>query len=410
MPATRYRVGSTTTPPTGRRRFTVSVRIRALLLAVAAGAAALLIGARFVDGPPPAAPVSAPEPRTSAALKVPRPPAKPVPKNDCDTILSGLSQRDQLAQLVMVGLDPVDEAAAVNAVTVDRVGAVFLGGNATQLLTAGRLDALRAKSTIPLLTAVDEEGGRVQRIDALDGPTPSAREVAATMSPPQVTDLAQRRGEQLLARGVVMDLAPVVDISAAAANTVIGDRSFGSDPATVSTYAGAYSEGLLRAGVIPVLKHFPGHGSATGDSHQRLVRTPPLAVLERNDLLPYVTLLAQGAPAVMVGHLDVPGLTDGVPASLSPAAYRLLRENYGFTGVAMTDDLGAMRAITDQYSLPDAVTRAIGAGADLALWSSPVPVGPVLDRLETGVRNGELPERRIRDAVTHVLRLKTGCH
>lgn len=409
MPATRYRVGSTATPPTGRRRFTVSVRIRALLLAVAVGAAVLLIGARFVGAPPPASPVSASDPRTSAAL-VPRSPAKPVPKNGCDTILSGLSQRDQLAQLVMVGLNPVDEAAAVNAVTVDRVGAVFLGGNATQLLTAGRLDALRAKSTIPLLTAVDEEGGRVQRIDTLDGPTPSAREVAATMSPPQVTDLAQRRGEQLLARGVVMDLAPVVDISAAAANTVIGDRSFGGDPATVSTYAGAYSEGLLRAGVIPVLKHFPGHGSATGDSHKGLVRTPPLAVLERTDLLPYVTLLSQGAPVVMMGHLDVPDLTDGLPASLSPAAYRLLREDYGFTGVAMTDDLGAMRAITDQYSLPDAVTSAIGAGADLALWSSPAPVGPVLDRLETGVRTGELPESRIHDAVTHVLRLKTGCH
>jgi beta-N-acetylhexosaminidase len=321
-----------------------------------------------------------------------------------------LSQRDRLAQLVMVGLDPIDEVAANRVVTVDRVGAVFIGGNATHLLTGGRLEALRTKSVLPLLTAVDEEGGRVQRIDALDGSIPSPRELAATMSPQQVTELAQQRGEQLLARSVVMDLAPVVDVSDAAANTVIGDRSFSRDPSTVSTYAGAYADGLLRAGVIPVLKHFPGHGRATGDSHRGLVRTPPLAALEADDLRPYTILLSRGEPVVMLGHLDVPGLTDGVPASLSPAAYRLLREKYRFNGVAMTDDLGAMRAVTDEYSLPDAVAKAIAAGADLALWTSPAPAGPVLDRLERGVRAGELTEDRVRDAVTHVLRLKTGCH
>ena len=309
----------------------------------------------------------------------------------------------------MAGLDPADDASATDVVTAQHVGAVFIGGNATHLLTGGRLSALRAKSRLPLLTTVDEEGGRVQRIDALDGSMPSARELAATLSPPRVTDLAERRGRQLLARGVVMDLAPVADVSVAPANTVIGDRAFGGDPATVSTYVGAYAGGLRRAGVIPVLKHFPGHGNASGDSHQGLVRTPPLAVLEARDLVPYATLLARGAPVVMLGHLDVPGLTGGAPASLSPAAYRLLRGRYGFTGVAMTDDLGAMRAVTDRYSLPDAVTKAIKAGADLALWSDPAPVRPVLDRLARAVRTGELPESRVRDAVTHVLHLKTGC-
>jgi beta-N-acetylhexosaminidase len=373
------------------------VRIRALLLAVAVGAVVCWVVVRPADAPTPATPVFAVDPAV-------RPPA-----SDCDALLSGLSQRDRLAQLVMVGLSPVDEVAATRVVTHDRVGAVFIGGNATHLLTDGRLEALRTRSALPLLTAVDEEGGRVQRIDVLDGPVPSARELAATMTPRQVTELARRRGEQLLARGVVMDLAPVVDVSDAAADTVIGDRSFGGDPSTVSTYAGAYADGLRGAGVIPVLKHFPGHGSATGDSHEELVRTPPLAQLVAGDLRPYATLLDRGEQVVMLGHLDVPGLTDGTAASLSPAAYQLLREKYGFTGVAMTDDLGAMRAVTDRYSLPDAVATAIGAGADLALWSAPAPVGPVLDRLERGVDTGELPEQRIHDAVTHVLQLKTGC-
>jgi beta-N-acetylhexosaminidase len=376
-------------------------RARALLLAVATGAAASLVGARLADDPVSAA---GPAPSVPTVTR-PRPP----PEDGCGIFLAGLSRRDRLAQLVMAGVDPLDEVSADRAVTVDKVGAVFIGGSATHLLTGGRLEALRAKSALPLLTAVDEEGGRVQRIDALDGAMPSARQVAATMSPQQVIELAQRRGEQLLARSVVMDLAPVVDVSDAPANTVIGDRSFSGDPATVSTYAAAYADGLRRAGVIAVLKHFPGHGRATGDSHRGLVRTPPLGALEAYDLRPYATLLARGEPVVMVGHLDVPGLTGGVPASLSPAAYRLLREKYRFTGVAMTDDLGLMRAVTDRYSLPDAVAKAIGAGADIALWSSPAPVGPVLDRLERGVRTGELSEHRIHDALTHVLRLKTGC-
>ncbi len=381
------------------------VRTRALLVACAICAAACWFGVRPAADPAPSLAVApAPSTATSTTTEPPPPPANP-----CGPLVAKLTPRDRLAQLVMAGLDPADEVAAGHVVTVDRVGAVFVGGTATRLLTGGRLAALRAKAPVPLLTAVDEEGGRVQRIDLLDGPTPSARQLAATMSPEQVTALAHRRGEQLRARGVVMDLAPVVDVSGAAADTVIGDRSFSGDPATVSTYAGAYADGLRRAGVIPVLKHFPGHGRGSGDSHLGLVRTPPLAALEAGDLLPYETLIPQGQPVVMLGHLDVPGLTEGVPASLSPAAYRLLREKYRFGGVAMTDDLGAMRAVTDSYSLPDAVTKAIVAGADIALWSAPAPAGPVLDRLAGAVRSGELPESRVRDAVTHVLRLKTGC-
>lgn len=395
--------------PNGPRRPGVPVRVRALLLATAVGAAAVLFGTRFVDAPVTREALPSAEPTPSSGLQAALPSPMPPPADDCDELRSGLSLRDQLAQLVMAGVDPVDEAAATRVVTVDRVGGVFIGGTATHLLTDGRLEALRAKSALPLLTAVDEEGGRVQRIDALDGPMPSARELAAGTSPDQVAALAEHRGRQLLARGVVMNLAPVVDLSSAPADTVIGDRAFSGDATTVGTHAGAYADGLRRAGVIPVLKHFPGHGNATGDSHRELARTPPLTALQANDLRPYDTLLPRGVPVVMLGHLDVPGLTGGIPASLSPAAHRLLREGYGFTGVAMTDDLGAMRAVTDRYSLPDAVTGAIRAGADIALWSAPAPAGPVLDRLERGVRTGELPERRVRDAVRHVLRLKTGC-
>ncbi|WP_410564514.1 glycoside hydrolase family 3 N-terminal domain-containing protein [Amycolatopsis sp. cmx-4-61] len=320
-----------------------------------------------------------------------------------------MTGRDQLAQLVMAGVDPAREEVAAGLVRDDHVGAVFIPGSSTRLFTEGRLAAIRAMTSIPPLVAVDEEGGRVQRIDELDGTVPSARVLAGTATPERVRELGERRGRQLLSHGVTMDLAPVADVSAAPANSVIGDRSFSADPETVTRYAGAFADGLRAAGVIPVLKHYPGHGSASGDSHRELPRTAPLSTLEDHDLKPYQTLIPAGAPVVMLGHLDVPGLTGGWPASLSADAYRLLRGRYRFDGVAMTDDLGAMRAITNRFNLAEAAERALAAGADLVLWSSPMPVSPVLDRLQRAVAAGELTSGRVREAVIRILHLKTGC-
>ena len=175
---------------------------------------------------------------------------------------------------------------------------------------------------------------------------------------------------------------------------MIGDRSFGSDPAEVTEYAGAYAQGLRDAGVLPVLKHFPGHGHGSGDSHTGGVVTPPLADLQNNDLIPYRTLIAQAPVAVMVGHMQVPGLTGSDPASLSPAAYALLRSGgYGgppFNGPVFTDDLSSMRAINERFGVAEAALRALQAGADVALWVTTGEVPAVLDRLEKALTAGEL--------------------
>ena len=169
---------------------------------------------------------------------------------------------------------------------------------------------------------------------------------------------------------------------------MIGDRSFGSDPAVVTDYAGAYARGLRDAGVLPVLKHFPGHGHGSGDSHTGGVVTPPLADLQNTDLVPYRTLAGQAPVGVMVGHMQVPGLTGKDPASLSPAAYGLLRSGgYGgppFNGPVFTDDLSSMRAITDRCGVAEAALRALQAGADTALWVTTDEVPAVLDRTREG--------------------------
>jgi beta-N-acetylhexosaminidase len=259
--------------------------------------------------------------------------------------------------------------------------------------------------------SVDEEGGRVQRLKSLIGDQLSPRQlVAQGYTVQQVHDTALERGTKMRNYGITVDFAPVVDVTDAADNTVIGDRSFSADPATVIAYAGAYAQGLRDAGLLPVLKHFPGHGRASGDSHKGTVATPPLNDLMGLDLIPYRELTVPQPVAVMVGHMEVPGLTDTDPASLSQAAYSLLRQGgYGgrpFTGLVYTDDLSSMGAINLRYSVPDAVVRALQAGADVALWISTEQVPAVLDRLQQALDSHELDMARVTDALSHVAAAK----
>ena len=165
-----------------------------------------------------------------------------------------------------------------------------------------------------------------------------------------------------------------------------------------------------------MLKHFPGHGRANGDSHRGRVTTPPLDQLKASDLTPYAGLLRPGGPladpsltGVMVGHLDVPGLTADLPSSLTPATYQLLRDTYQFDGLTITDDLGAMKAISAELALPEAVQRALAAGADMALWTSGDPVTPVLDGLERALASGALDPKANDAAVARALAAKGVC-
>ena len=333
----------------------------------------------------------------------------------CGAVVEAMSPRARLAQRLMVGVDPADPAAAVEMVRTNQVGGIFIGGNATDLLVDQALRHVQAVSRIPVAVAVDDEGGRVQRIDELDGDLPSAREMAADLTPDEVRARAQERAGQLLGRGVTWNMAPTVDVGDQPADSVIGDRSFGPDPGVVIDFARAFAEGQRAAGVFTVVKHFPGHGHADGDSHRGRVSTPDLDQLREVDLVPYQELIGPGKPladgrtAVMVGHLDVAGLTDGLPTSLTPATYRLLREDYGFDGLVLTDDLGAMKAVTGTYELPEAVERALVSGADVALWSTGGNVVPLLDELERSLAAGHIDAADNDLAVQRMLAAKGVC-
>jgi len=326
----------------------------------------------------------------------------------CAEAVAGWPLRRRLALLVVVGVDASGPDEASAAVEDEHVGGVFVGGNATDLFTSGALTDLGLASPTGLMVAVDEEGGRVQRIEGLDGEVPSARTMAATMTPDEVRALAERRGRVMADHGVTVDLAPVVDVSDQPDGTVIGDRSWSADPEVVVTYARAYADGLLAAGITPVLKHFPGHGAASGDTHEGAASTPPLDALRTRDLVPYERLLPElgTRAAVMLGHLDVPGLTEpDTPASLSPATVALLRTDYGFDGVVMTDDLASMASITARLGPDEAAVRALAAGVDVVLLAG-ADVPTLLDRLEAAVADGTLAEPAITTSVTRVLALR----
>ena len=379
-----------------------------ILLALVVIAVVAVAGVYFVKHRNASA--SSAEPSTAAAS--PTSSSSPVAPacGDGEALLSSLSMRDELAQLLMVGVTGADDARAV--VDAQHVGGIFLGSwTDMSMLTDGSLTEIAASADpLPLGVSVDEEGGRVQRLSKIIGSQPSPRVLAQTKTPAEVHDVALERGLAMKKLGITVDFAPVVDVSEEDDDEVIGDRSFGADPAKVVEYAGAYAQGLRDAGLLPVLKHFPGHGHGSGDSHLGDVTTPALAQLKSSDLVPYATLTTVAPVAVMVGHLEVPGLTADEPTSLTPAAYDLLRSGqYGgppFDGLVFTDDLSSMKAISDHFGVPDAALKALQAGADVALWVTTDEVPAVLDRLEAAVASGELDPKKVDASVLKIAALK----
>jgi len=232
----------------------------------------------------------------------------------------------------------------------------------------------------PTLLALDQEGGRVSRLEPWIGVTPSAADLARS-GEAAVTRFAEATGRGLKSLGFNIDFAPVVDLCLPDATNGIGNRSFGIDPERAAALAGAFLAGLQRTGVAGCLKHFPGLGPTSVDSHERLPTVHhDRQRLEREDLAPF-RILGPTAASVMVGHGHYPAL-DPIPdrpATLSPTIVTdLLRDRIGYRGLVVTDDL-LMGAVTELDENGDAAVSAIEAGCDLLLYCTD------LDRAERAV-------------------------
>ncbi len=305
-------------------------------------------------------------------------------------------------QVLMAGVPWQELSAATEAVASGRLGGVVVMGQPDGSLVDS-LAALHAANEVPVLVATDEEGGRVQRLRDVIGRLPSAAVQAAENSPEELRAMAADHGRAMADLGVDMDFAPVIDVGGGPG---IGDRAYSDDPERVAEYGMAFVDGLSAAGITGVVKHFPGHGRASADSHLRLPTTPPLEEMLVIDLEPFRRAIAAGVPAVMVGHLDVPGLTEGRPASLSPEAIDgLLRGQLGFEGLVITDSLD-MGAVTARWSTPEAVLAALAAGADIALLGDTSELDEVYEAVVAAVESGELPSPRLTSAAARVLAVK----
>ncbi len=220
----------------------------------------------------------------------------------------------------------------------------------------------------PLLIAIDQEGGEVQRLRA---PATQWPPMLALDAQPDGVDveladaIGFALGRELAALGIDVDLAPILDIHTNPANPVIGDRAFGTTAATVTRRALAVAAGLARAGVLACGKHFPGHGDTSVDSHLALPRIDhDEARLDAVELAPFRAAAAAGLPLIMTAHVVYAALDAAVPATLSRAVVDgVLRQRLGYRGVIVSDDL-AMRAIVDHFGAGDAAVRAIRAGCD----------------------------------------------
>jgi beta-N-acetylhexosaminidase len=275
-------------------------------------------------------------------------------------------------QLLMVGIPgPRVDAVARDLVRDLKVGGVILFARnierpeqVWELTRDLQREALAATGR-PLLLAVDQEGGRVQRLKAPFTLIPAARDLGITRTPEEVEYLARQVARELALVGLNVNLAPVLDVPRSPACPQ-WDRAYSSDPERAARFGLAAIRGYVSGGVIPVAKHFPGLGDTLADSHEVLPLALSSDARREADLLPFRQAVAAGVPMVMTAHLAVPTWDDR-PATLSPVALQhWLRRRLGFDGVIITDDL-EMGGISTKLAAPQGAREALAAGADLLL-------------------------------------------
>jgi beta-N-acetylhexosaminidase len=331
---------------------------------------------------------------------------------------------EQIGQLFVVGFpDPAPTPEALDLIQRERVGGVILFSRnirdraQTAALTHALQSAARAAGhPAPLLIMTDQENGLVRRLGRDSTPFPGSmalgaiEDAEAGAGERMVEEVARATARELRAHGVNTNLAPVMDVNYAPDNPVVGVRSFGADPEVAGRLGAAATRGLQGEGVIATLKHFPGHGDTTVDSHLALpVVTASPERLEAVELAPFRRGVMAGAECVMTAHVAYPALTDGAltPATLAPEIVTgLLRGRLGFTGVVISDCL-EMDAIANTIGVEHGAVQALVAGVDLVLVSHTLERQRAsIAAVRAAVARGELSADRVREAAERVLRLK----
>ncbi|MFL0246030.1 beta-N-acetylhexosaminidase [Candidatus Clostridium stratigraminis] len=337
--------------------------------------------------------------------------------NTLDSIeeqISKMSLLEKVGQLVIAGIDGYtnDEHSSELIEKYKVGGFILLGQNikdANQALALiNSLKSSNSKNKIPLFLGIDEEGGRITRMPAEFSKLPTNKAIGQKNNGDLSYNIGGILGEELTAFGLNLDFAPVLDINSNPQNPIIGDRSFGSKADLVSTLGISTMKGIQAKNIASAVKHFPGHGDTSVDSHIGLpVVNNDLNRLKSFELLPFSSAVKNGADMVMVAHILLPKIDKENPASFSKTIITdVLRDYLNYDGVVITDDM-TMGAIVKNYNIGEAAVKSLLAGTDIILVCHDFDKETeVLNAITKAVENKVISEKSIDEKLTRVLKLK----
>lgn len=329
-----------------------------------------------------------------------------LPPDPVEEILEGMTIEERVGQLFLARCQ--DSTALTDISQYHLGGFVLFGGDfdgQTPDSLRDKLTGYQAAARLPLLIAVDEEGGSVVRVSRYSSfretPFPSPRAALQNWGMDGVIAVEEEKCQLLSSLGINVNLGPVCDM-ATDPSAFMYPRSLGQDAEETGAFVSRTVTMMRSYSIGSALKHFPGYGN-NADTHSGIARdSRPLEELEGNDLLPFAAGIQAGCGAVLVSHTIVQALDPDVPASLSPSVHTYLRETMGFTGVILTDDL-VMQAITDAYGAGEAAVMAVLAGNDLLCSTE---YGVQYEAVLAAVLEGRISFDTLNDAVRHVLNWK----
>ena len=330
-----------------------------------------------------------------------------------DEKMKDMTLREKIGQMLIVSYSGTEYNAELDTLLKDVKpgGFILFSDNiSTYQNTTEYIKNVKSTASIPMIIGIDQEGGRVQRIKALADANvitiPSMLEVGKTNDEEISYKVGKILASEIASFGVNLDFAPVLDVFSNPNNTVIGDRAFGVDYQSVVKMSLPFAHGMQEENIIPVYKHFPGHGDTAADSHVELpVVNKTKEELYQNELIPFKNAIDDGAQAIMVAHIALPNVTGNyLPATLSKEVITdILRNELKFDGVVITDAIN-MGALANNYNLEEICEYSINAGADCLL----MPKNPVetVNTIEKLINENRISEEKINEAVTRILKLK----
>ncbi|WP_256760279.1 beta-N-acetylhexosaminidase [Cohnella sp. WQ 127256] len=391
-----------------------------LIVSCASGSSGSATPSHSQSNPTHSSTQAASTPPSTPTPTVPTPssasPSDAVPKNEDEIgkMMSTMTLEQKIGQMILAGIEGTKIDKSMKKMISEQFvgGIIFYKNNFSNLDGSVRLvnDLKKANvdNPVPLFISIDQEGGKVSRLPKDFISMPDAAKVGRTGNPELAKEMGALLSKELNLMGFNLDFAPVLDINSNPNNPVIGSRSFGNNAKLVTKMGLAAMKGMQDGGTITVVKHFPGHGDTSVDSHLDLpIVNKTTKQLEKMEWVPFKAAIEDNADAVMVAHILFPSIDPDAPASFSKVIIgEQLRGTLGFNGVVITDDM-TMGAIADHYGIADASVKSVEAGSDILLIAHGYDTEKkVFNKLLQAVKSGQITQSRIDESVRRILALK----